>query len=415
MRILISVLLIAVLAMHSAYAVQDTKPPLSYDFQLGDDGEIQGPARKWLAERGKPARFVMIGEIHGLADVPVFSKSLYKLTDRTAVAIETDVWAAKKLEDLSYDKDDSFDRYFERRSNQYAIPFYSWKEEAEFLNSVTEIAGGVRPSIWGLDQIFAFGGKIITERLRGKIRKSETKAALDAFENSLVTRPVIIGYGRQEAIEPLYQALLKEDDIEVQEIAEALKASNEIYAPFTRGAGSGLIANQRRERMMKEIFFTYFSNARKYAGLQKPMLKFGKFHMYRGITPTGVVGLGGFVDALATARGEPTLAVSIVCGEGSAARQFDGSVETCSNNDIEKSRPLIAKLAAESSGNLLIDTVALRVHGGELMKLTSDSERDELASFDAIVIIKNSKPATQFEAKIEDMDLGAILQAESER
>ncbi len=416
MRLLTAFMFLTALGLECAAANADDidKTNIIYEFTLDKAEGIQGKAREWLINKGKTARFVMIGEVHGVADIPVFADTVYDITDRTALAIETDVWAANKLEELA-SSDDGFGQYYTRRSHQFGIPFYSWKEEAVFLKAVVEKADGVKPSIWGLDQVFVLGGKLIAERLRGKIKTKEARLALDEFENKLITRPVLVGYGDVDDIEPLYLALLNEKDPEVQEIAEALKASNEIYAPFTKGLGSALLANQRREQQMKELFFTYFSRARKYVGLQKPMLKFGRFHMYRGITPTGVLGLGSFVDALATARGEKTLAISMFCGEGSAARQFDGSVEGCSNDDIKKSTPLIAKLANETAGNVLIDTLALRVYGAELMKLASDSEREQFAAFDAIVIIKNSGPATQFDTTVEDMDLVALLKAEGKQ
>jgi hypothetical protein len=417
MRLLTAFMFLTVLGLECAAADENDiyKTNIIYEFSLDKAEGIQGKAREWLINKGKAARFVMIGEVHGVADIPVFADAVYDITDRTALAIETDVWTANKLEELASSGDDGFDQYFTRRSHQFGIPFYSWKEEAVFLKAVVKKADGIKPSVWGLDQVFVLGGKLIAERLRGKIKTKEARLALDEFENKLITRPVLVGYGNIDDIEPLYLALLSEKDPEVQEIAEALKASNAIYAPFTKGFGSALLANQRREQQMKELFFTYFSRARKYVGLQKPMLKFGRFHMYRGITPTGVLGLGSFVDALATARGEKTLAISMFCGEGSASRQFDGSVEGCSNDDIKKSTPLIAKLASEAEGNVLIDTLALRVYGAELLELASDSEREQFAAFDAIVIIKNSDPATQFDTTIEDMDLVALLKAEGEQ
>ena len=389
------------------------KPTLSYEFSLDENGDIQGAGRDWLIENGQDARFVMLGEAHGVADIARFSGSLYDLTDRTALAIETDVWTAANLEALAQEGMPAFEVYYKRRSHQYGVPFYAWREESALLSKVVSKANGVKPSLWGLDQVFVLAGKTIVDRLRSRIKKQIAKDALVQFENSLVTRPALIGYGKPEDIEYLYTALLAEDDREVLEIAEAIKVSNEIYAPFTRGAGSALLANQKRERQMKELFFTYFSNARKYVGLQKPMLKFGTNHMYRGITQTGVIGLGGFADALATARGEKSLSISVFCGPGSTVRQFDGTEKNCTQSEFEEYFPTLAKLIEGVDGHLIVDTLALRLYGVELMQSASEAEKAQFASFDAIVIIQNSKAASQFQAEVEDMDLTSLFKSEN--
>jgi hypothetical protein len=407
------ILLYSHIAIAEAEKLDQTR--VSYGFMLDGEDNIQGDAKEWLFNHGRDARFVMVGEVHGVADVARFSKSLYGLTERTALAIETDLWSAKLLEALAGGDDNAFENYFERRSHQYSIPFYSWQEEADLLKYVVKKADGIKPSLWGLDQVFLLGARNIVEYLRPRLKREESLKTLDAFENILITRPAFVGYGEAEIFERLYLELLKEEDANVQEAAEALKSSNEIYAPFTRGNGIALRSNQTRERQMKQTFFTYFSNARKYVGLQKPMLKFGRYHMYRGITPTGVTGLGGFVDALAVARNENALSLSIFCGEGSKARQFDGSSGPCMDKGMKENYPLLSKLSEEADGNLLVDTQALRTHNRDLMKLASDEEKNQFAAFDAIVIIKNSAAATQFNAAIEDMDLAVIFESESQR
>jgi hypothetical protein len=408
------ILSILILLISGTAAVsQESGNEFVYPFTL-TEGSIEGAGKDWLLNRGLDARFVMIGEVHGVADVAKFSQALYDLTERTALAIETDPWTAIQIEALAAEGIGAFESHYDRRSNQYRIPFYAWREEAELATHVVRKAAGIKPSLWGLDQAFVLSGKTLVDRLRPRVRRKATIAALDAFENKLAVRPALVGYADFSELEALYDELLKEKDVEAQDIAEAIKISNRIYAPFTRGEGSILLGNRERENYMKKLLFTYFSASRKAVGLQRPMLKFGTNHVYRGITPTGVEGLGGFASALATARGEDALAISVFCGPGSKRREFDGRELDCSAEEFEEFFPVISELSAGVDGNILIDTLALRVSNSQVLAKASDAEKAQFASFDAIVVIKNSAPATRFEASVEDFDLAAFIKAETE-
>ena len=371
-------------------------------------GKITGAGENWITERTRTARFVMVGEAHGLADVPVFTSALYQQTGRNALAIEVDPWTAARLEKLAAGGLGKMRAHFDQASNYYAVPYYSWAEEAALLTTIMGKKGGLTPRVWGLDQVFITAGHTVVDAITPLLQTDLAHDALAQFDLAVDDKQSVLGVAKPEEMQKLAAVLAQEASPEVKRAGAALQISNEIYGPFARRQGHVLRANEKRERLMKLEFGRYYTDAVRAGDDPKVLMKFGANHLFRGISPVGVAGLGGYADAVAVMRNENTVSFSVLCGPGSKARLYNRQVTDCSKGFAE-AFPGLAEFTKALDGNFMIDTRALILSGVVTKIQFSPIVREHIKNFDVLVIIRDSQPATLFPMTNEDVTLEEIM------
>ncbi|MEK7727841.1 MAG: hypothetical protein AAB354_05465 [candidate division KSB1 bacterium] len=127
-----------------------------YTLALEDDA-LKGSGADFLLREAKAAQFFLIGEDHGIAEVPEFTSALFQQINTMGYhhfAIETGPLTAQLLKRLAAEPNaqQAFSAF--HKKNPFAVPFFNWQEEAALLVAALKGAKpGLQP-LWGLDQEF---------------------------------------------------------------------------------------------------------------------------------------------------------------------------------------------------------------------------------------------------------------------
>src|SRR5438132_13942467 len=81
-----------------------------------------------------------------------------------------------------------------------------------------------------------------------------------------------------------------------------------------------MIAQNERERVMKEQFLKHFRLNSKLGAPGKVLLRFGRNHLHRGYDARDVSTLGNFIAEFALQQGEQQFNLSALCAAGKAIR-----------------------------------------------------------------------------------------------
>lgn len=101
---------------------------------------------------------------------------------------------------------------------------------------------------------------------------------------------------------------------EAQSLFWSLVESHEINRTSPADYGNA----RRRERLMKTLFAANYARAATAALPPKVLLKFGGYHVYRGLNPVHGSGIGNYVAEFAEAQGAQSLLIHLVPVKGSA-------------------------------------------------------------------------------------------------
>lgn len=133
-----------------------------------ENGELKGEGRDFLFNEAKASRFFLIGEDHGIAELPQFTAALFKQIPAEGYdhfAIEVRPLTARLLGGMaaSEDAQQAFREF--NRQNPFSVPFYNWQEEAALLEAVVKSSWSGANILWGLDQKFILSTQLHFKRL----------------------------------------------------------------------------------------------------------------------------------------------------------------------------------------------------------------------------------------------------------
>ena len=120
-----------------------------------EDGKLTGKGAELLLKEAKSSQFFLIGESHGIAEMPILTTALFKQLNPHGYdyfAIETGPITARRIE--SFARKPSGFTYFNKKY-PFALPFFNLKEEAKMIEDVLNMTNGAKSTLWGLDQEFA--------------------------------------------------------------------------------------------------------------------------------------------------------------------------------------------------------------------------------------------------------------------
>lgn len=361
-----------------------------------DDGRLSGEGADLLRELTQDAQFVLMGEEHGNSGIADFAAALWsslRASGFSYAAVEVDPWVADAMNrELRRGGVESWRGFVAGAGGGIAAPFFVWDREAAFAATVVSSTPRDKaPPIWGLDQVFLGSAPWLLARIAD--RTLDRQARQIARDLIAAQRGHLNGLGLDPA--PLLQLRMRLEasrERDLQAIIEAMLASQKIYAPFSGGSGESFVANNEREQLMKRNFLReYRAAARRDGQPPRVMLKFGGYHMYRGATPTGVQGLGGFVTELATANGRSSLAIYVACGPGGATGGLRGENDPCDER--------LAKDWSFLSGHIdptqvtIFDLRTWKLRLRRWQHLDADQQR-LLFSYDLVVVVPG-RPAAQ--------------------
>lgn len=354
-------------------------------------GELSGPGAARIAAWSRDAQFFLLGENHGSAGIARFATGVAKALGREGfrhTVVEADPLVTDHMVRLLKQGGmPAFAHWLATDQRQRAVPFFAWREEADFV--VAALANG---PVWGVDQSFLAAAHVHLDAIAAQTRDPRARAMAQAM--AAEARADVIGWlpkVDRARITALRDAIPARDAT-ARRIADLLVQSAAIYSPFSGGQGSWHRANLARETLMKRSFLGYYDAAtRRGSPPPRVLFKFGAWHLQRGLSETQVPSFGNFLAELALARYDrPVFNLRVVCGPGAEQVTFDGSVQSCA----DEFAPLAPALgtALSPDGETVFDLRPLR----DKPRLWRDwpAEAKRLVwTYDAVAVIRGGGAA----------------------
>jgi len=401
------------LAQENKFAERLLQNRYQIDFQ---EGRLAGTGLPVLQKALAGAQFVLIGEDHGIAQIPQFAGAVCDLIGpqgfRT-MAVETGPLAANELQHwIAADSGRASLIDFETKFPE-TIAFYNFQEEYDLLTHCARDAQGGNFRLWGLDQeLMGASGLILTRILEthpGQQAADEAQRLLQknndahaAAVKSGSPGDIFMMTTSDDELNNLKDLLHKEGNPASQALIEALIKSRDIYQKNMNG--SGYESNRERALLMKSNFVTDYKQAVQADGAPpKVLLKFGAWHMYKGINPLRNNDMGNFVTELADGQGATSLHIAILGVKGSQLRfagigrpyqPGDFNLAEDKDSDFLFLKPMFDNL--ESEGWTMFDLRGLRKGFQSLEPVDKEMERIILG-YDLLVLIPNATPSKQIQ------------------
>ncbi|MBK8006968.1 MAG: hypothetical protein IPK12_24720 [Gemmatimonadetes bacterium] len=306
---------------------------------VGADGRLAGAAGERLAARVRASRFVLLGEEHGMADVPRLAAALWRAGQDAGpgpqyLAIEVGPQMAGRLEAaLRMEPTDSAYRAF-LAAHRPGAPFYFWREDAALLRTVVAATPGRSGVLWGLDYDI-LADRHLFQRLRQLAPSAEARRVADsaiavadgAFAEVLAqgNPGLLYMFGGSPALLARVRGVFRpRAGSEAEGILSLMEETLAINRLFM--AGSGYESNRRRAALMRDHFVAAYRQASRGGVRPRVLFKFGATHLLRGVSFTQQFDLGTLVPAVAELAGDSALSLYAMGGVGSRQAQFDPRV-----------------------------------------------------------------------------------------
>jgi len=287
-----------------------------------DGAQFGGLGWDKLGQALQVSRFVLVGENHGLAQVPAFTQALAQRFAPQVYVAELDAYQARDLAELVAQPGPPT-AYL--RQHPGGLAFYSWVEEFELVRELQ----AQQVELWGIDQIFLASTGRFYARLAEQARKPVAQAYLQHWAAAYQaqdwaalqagTEAFSIFSQPRSAVEELL-ALVQAESPVVQAMAHDYAYSHLLYQQQLAGTGG----HQQRVNLLKRNLLQYLLRYQAARGPAWPrmLLKFGAVHLARNLSPLltgGYYDLGSLVQHLADVQDEQSLHVFVIGKQGHQA------------------------------------------------------------------------------------------------
>ena len=206
-----------------------------------------------------------------------------------------------------------------------SINIYNTREEFGMLQQCAGASEGGRCRLWGLNQEALGAGGLILSRMLDTRPGGEIGPAIrqllqkndDAYAKALQSGGISDLFMISASDKDLAAgaALLQKDGSpQARSLFASLIQSHEINSVSPADYGNA----ERRSRLMKTLFSAdYAEAARAEAVPPKVLLKFGAYHIYRGLNPVHGSGIGNYVAEFAEGQGAQSLHIRMLAVRGS--------------------------------------------------------------------------------------------------
>lgn len=375
---------------------------------ISRDG-LGGPGAATLLAPARTAQFILVGEDHGFAETPEFVDALRRSLGNDApenLVLEigpesarrvTQAARSDKLRELAVDY-------------PMAIPFLNLREDGAMTSAWLQ--GSPRAALWGLDQEFLFSARLVLERLRTLVKPGEQQALVDAWIARAVASerkamqdhdvPAALLLQLQDADFAALRAGLKPAaGSEAARLIDELAESTQIYHGQS---ADGYASNDQRGRLMKRHFIGYYRAAEKPGKpLPRALLRFGAYHMMRGITPTNLYDIGNFVSEFAASNDRRSLHLLILFADGTANRWMPFTADAGMKTQKYDARAEMEDFGAATfldhapaEGAVVFDLDPLRRQRKARRSAGPDFER-VVFSYDYVIVMAKGRAGTSFE------------------
>jgi hypothetical protein len=408
---------LALLTLTPAFAQESkfSERLLQNRYQLNSqEGRLSGTGLPVLQSALASAQFVLIGEDHGISEIPPFVASVCDLVGPQGfhtMAIETGPLAASELQQwITRDSGGASLVEFENKFPE-SIAFYNYQQEYDLLSHCARSAQGGTFHLWGLDQeLMGSSGLILTRILETHPGKQAAGEAQRLLQKNNEAHAAAVKSGSpgdlfmmtvsDDELNTLKDLLRKEGNPASQALIEALIKSRDIYEKNMNG--SGYDSNRERALLMKSNFARDYKQASQAeAAPPKVLLKTGAWHMYKGINPLHNNDMGNFVTELADGQGANSIHILIMgvkgsqlrfAGVGRPAQPADFNLAEDKDSDFLFLKPMFDNL--ETEGWTMFDLRGLRKGFHALEPVDKEMER-LVFGYDLLILIPNATPSKQ--------------------
>ncbi len=402
-------LLLLWLALAAPSPLDDALANNRYPIELDHAGKLAGKGADVLRPALAAATFVMLGEDHGIAQIPAFGASLCRElapAGLRTLALEVGPSVAPELAAFASARDGAAREAAFVRKFPETIAFYDWREELAMLQACAQAAAPGKLQIWGVDQELMGSPVFVLQKILDTKPGPVARAAIAALVRDDATAHAAAAktgdYGKlwlltakQDALDAAAAALAKDGSPEAQQLFASLVESRAIY--LGQSGPDPYLSNRRRAKLMKRTFLDDLSAAVKAdKAFPKVLVKLGAWHLYRGLDPLRSSELGNMLGEAAEGHGFEAVNIAIVGVKGKQlAVQGVGRVpkavplDLTKNDDVKFLAPVFA--AADAKAWTLFDLRALRTHFRKLGALDPELER-LIFGYDFLVMIPDPQP-----------------------
>ncbi|WP_448564818.1 hypothetical protein [Thalassotalea ganghwensis] len=387
----------------------------TYPIKLANK-KASGEGLNWLIEQGAQAQYFLIGERHGLAEIPYISASIFEgLVQHgySHAALEISPFGAYTMENqLKAGGYGQLNRYLSSEVGFNSIAFMGWVEEAEMAAAMYQSSANKTNFFIGPDQEFLLGFPAHLNFLSQFASTAEQKDIIKEYQQALKTSPYLFADLAPEKMKELTAHFRKINNSRVQHLLDDMETSNYIYGGFSKPIRIAKAkSNIVREELMKDNFLRDIRAERKRLNTDpKVFFKFGGYHAGANVDELlGRVTFGSFIQAYAKVVGGHKFNIFIECSGGgklsSGQDSNDNSDEKTrcqsmygelTNTDITNNttHPFVNSIK-DNDDIFVVDLRPIREHLEKFQFLDRDF-RSLVVAFDAYMAIPNTHPATKF-------------------
>jgi len=358
---------------------------------------LAGPGASFLLAETRQAQFVALGEQHNTRDIPLFTAALFRMLQARYgfhyFADEQDPTAGRVVSEAPVrGRRDSVAAF----SNRYPHAFtFMSDQELHLLADIGAAAHTTAHPVWGCDQ--AFGATHALDRLlplvttpdvRAVVTRLREGAAAKERVRDIETFDYMAQEPKSEAFAELARTVQAAPGTEAERLVQDLVISDRIYRNYREGRHYE--NGYEREEYMKSRFLDEYRRAQRSGdALPKVLMKFGHWHVFRGIGPSNLQTLGNFASEFATSNGMRSFHIAIFPNGDPGAY-----------GDISGWDPEIRGFASGSTPGVwtIVDLRPLRANFTALVKGLAPERADQLQrwvyGFDAALFIGRMQQGT---------------------
>ena len=371
---------------------------------------LAGEGGRWLVEEGLRARFFLVGEEHGVGQLPGVVQALLRELRPggfNTFAIEVSPLQGGRLDVMTRapNRSAALDSLF--TSWFTMIPFYSLAEERKLLEFAMSPQDALPPMrIWGLDYDVS-GDRMYLRELEhlappaGRAAVQRARELADSGFAHFIARGDPSRAFAWSAPDSIFAALRaafgNSPPPRAAKIIEVFERTARINRLFL--SGRGYQSNLDRSAYLRQNFAAELAAAEAAGQRPRVLFKFGGSHMMRGFNYTHTLDIGTAAAVTAEARGERSFGLLVVGGTGTRTARMaiqKGQYEPIGTAEIDGVNYAWLRPALPDSGWVVFDMRAVRLayfSSRRAQPLTPIQDRF-FHAYDAIVVLTGSTPAT---------------------
>lgn len=374
---------------------------------------LTGAGVDFLRARAQEARFMLIGEEHGVGSTIDFTADLLRLIaplGYTNYVTEIGPISAEHLNRRlrGADARSAFEAFYQKYP--FSVPFAWMREEVELLKTVMQNAHAQDDEpVIGIDQEFIFSPHIHFERLlelcadaslKSKLAgwlKAEQQAHLDMPNGVSPDKlSIFMNLLLPEGWEELRNWFQTNGVNEALSIMEAVRASHTIYQHYINEEYYD--NNYVRSLLMRDYFYKAFRRVDSFNPESRFLVKLGANHVSRGFTSMGIQDIGNFVSELALMLKTQSFHIFVIPVDGKLNAWLPFLPESFKAHpvNVEEYGPAITHLvnaAPVKTGWNLYDLRSLRLRQRHWSKEAPEF-KELFQRYDAVLLMDDVQAAT---------------------